>query len=197
MLSLSVYPIHWFLIWGLFLIFLALHLLRLLFNYTDPNPFGRIGRFGFKIRRITERWVYPAARFFAGYRVDVRFAPLLVILIGFILTYFTSQMLWNAFFIIDGVSAAITTGNIKATIGFIIYGLLSLLVLLILIRFVSQWFVYTQNTLFGFARRVTDPIMLPFQRLIPTVGIFDISAMVVLIVIFILQAVVMRVMILT
>ena len=63
MLSLSVYPILWFLIWGLFLIFLALHLLRLLFNYTDPNPFGRIGRFGFKIRRITERWVYPAARF--------------------------------------------------------------------------------------------------------------------------------------
>ena len=51
--------------------------------------------------------------FFAGYRVDVRLAPLLVILIGFILTYFTSQMLWNAFFIIDGVSAAITTGNIK------------------------------------------------------------------------------------
>jgi uncharacterized protein YggT (Ycf19 family) len=33
--------------------------------------------------------------------------------------------------------------------------------------------------------------MIPAQRLIPTVGMFDLSAMVVLIVIFILQAIVM------
>ncbi len=191
MLSLTVYPIVWLILWGIFLVFLALMVLRLIFNYTDPNPFGRIGRFGFKIRRITEGWVYPAARFLAGFRVDVRLAPLLVIFLGFVLTYFMSQTIGNTFFIIDGISAAISTGNVKATVGFIIYALL------ILVRFVSQWFVYTQNTLLGFVRRVTDPIMLPFQKLIPQVGMFDISAIVVLIIIFLLQAVVMRTLILS
>ena len=197
MLSLTVYPIVWLILWGIFLVFLALMTLRLIFNYTDPNPFGKIGRFGFKIRRITERWVYPVARFLAGFRVDVRLAPLLVIFLGLVLTYFVSQIIGNTFFIIDGMSAAITTGNVKATIGFIIYALLSLLILLILVRFISQWFVYTQNTFLGFVRRVTDPIMLPFQKLIPQVGMFDISAMVVLIIIFLLQAVVMRTLILS
>ncbi|MBX3245209.1 MAG: YggT family protein [Acidobacteria bacterium] len=196
MLSLTVYPIIWLILWGVFLVFLALMILRLIFNYSDPNPFGKIGRFGFKIRRITERWVYPAARFLAGYRVDVRLAPLLVIFLGLVLTYFASQIIGNTFFIVDGMSAAINTGNIKATVGFIIYALLSLLILFIFVRFVSQWFVYTQNTLFGFVRRVTDPIMLPFQKLIPPVGMFDLSAMVVLIIIFILQALVMRLLIL-
>ena len=80
-----------------------------------------------------------------------------------------------------------------ATIGFILYGLLSLLVLFILIRFISQWFVFASNTFLNFVRKVTDPIILPVQKRIPPVGMFDLSAMIVLIVIFILQAIVMNV----
>jgi uncharacterized protein YggT (Ycf19 family) len=40
--------------------------------------------------------------------------------------------------------------------------------------------------------RVTDPIMLPVQKLIPPVGMFDISAMIVLIVISLLQSFVLN-----
>ncbi|MBK9163174.1 MAG: YggT family protein [Acidobacteria bacterium] len=193
MLSLTVYPIVRLVIWGAFLLFLALLILRLIFNYADPNPFGTVGRFSFKIRKITERFVYPAARLLANYRVDIKLAPLVVIFIALVLTYLSTQIIGNAFFVIDGLSASIVGGNVKATIGYILYGLLSLFVLMIVLRFVSQWFVYTSNTLFAFARRVTDPIMLPVQRLIPPIGMFDISPMVVLILIFLLQAVVMAV----
>ncbi|PYS99437.1 MAG: YggT family protein [Acidobacteria bacterium] len=78
-------------------------------------------------------------------------------------------------------------------IGFILYGLLSLLVLFIFIRFISTWFVFTRNTFLAFVVRVTNPILLPFQRLIPPFGMFDISAMIVLIVISLLQAFVLNV----
>jgi len=193
MLSLTVYPIVSLVIWGAFLAFLALLILRLIFNYADPNPFGTIGRFGFKIRKISERFVYPAARFLANFRVDVRLAPLVVIFIALVLAYFSTQIIGNAFFVIDGLSGSIVGGNVKATVGYILYGLLSIFVLLIVLRFVSQWFVYSRNTLFAFARRATDPIMLPLQRLIPPIGMFDLSPMVVLILIFLLQAVVMAV----
>ncbi len=193
MLSLTVYPIVRLVIWGAFLLFLALLILRLIFNYADPNPFGTVGRFSFKIRKITERFVYPAARLLANYRVDIKLAPLVVIFIALVLTYLSTQIIGNAFFVIDGLSASIVGGNVKATIGYILYGLLSLFVLMIVLRFVSQWFVYTSNTLFAFARRVTDPIMLPVQRLIPPIGMFDISPMVVLILIFLLQAAVMAI----
>jgi len=76
MLSLTVYPIVWMILRGTFLVFLFFMVLRLIFNYADPNPFGAIGRFGFKIRKVTEKWIYPAARFLATFRVDTRLAPL-------------------------------------------------------------------------------------------------------------------------
>ena len=193
MLSLTVYPIVWMILWGLFLIFLTFMVLRLIFNYADPNPFGTVGRFGFKIRKLTEKWVYPAARFLANFRVDTRLAPLVTLFIGLVFTYFASQIIGNAFFVIDGLSRGVSSGNPKMFIGFVLYGLLSLLVLFIFIRFISQWFVFTRKTFLAFVMKVTDPIMLPVQKLIPPIGMFDISAMIVLIVIGLLQSVVLNI----
>lgn len=195
MLSLTVYPIIWLVVWGAFLAFLALMILRLILTYADPNPFGAVGRFAFNLRKATERFVYPAARLLANFRVDVRLAPLVVIVVTLVITYFSLSVLGNAFFIIDGLSLAISSGNVKATIGYILYGLLSLFVLFILIRFISAWFVFSRNTFLGFVKRVTDPVILPAQRMIPPVGMFDLSAIVVLILIWILQAIVMAVLI--
>ena len=192
MLTATVYPIVWMVLWAAFLVFLALLVLRLVFNYADPNPFGRIGRFGFTIRKATERFVYPAARFLANFRVDTRLAPLLTIFLALVITYFVSQIIGNIFFIIDGLSRGVTSGNPSMVVGFILYGLLSVLVLFIFIRFISTWFVFHRNTFLGFVKRVTDPILIPVQKLIPPIGMFDLSAMIVLIVIFLLQAVVLN-----
>ena len=192
MLSSTVYPIFFLIVWSIFGIFLGVMLLRLIFNYADPNPFGKVGRFGFKVRRATEQWVYPAARFFAMYRIDTRLAPLLTMFIGLVFAYFFTQIVGNTFFVIDGLTAGIATGNPKVIIGFILYGLLSLLVLFIFIRFLASWFVFTQKSFLAFVIRVTNPIMLPVQRLIPPIGMFDISAMLVLIVIGFLQSIVLR-----
>ncbi len=193
MLSVTVYPIVWLILWGAFIVFLTMMILRLIFNYSDPNPFGKIGRFGFKIRKITERFVYPAARFLANFRVDSRLAPLVTIFIALIVTYFTSQIIGNTFFVIDGLTAGVANGDPKLFIGFVLYGFLSIVILFIFIRFLASWFVFSRNTFLAFVIRVTDPIMLPFQKLIPRIGMFDISAMVVLILISLLQSVVLNI----
>ena len=193
MLSTLVYPWFFLAVWSLFGIFLGVLILRLIFNYTDPNPFGKVGRFGFKVRKLTEKWVYPAARFFAMYRIDTRLAPLLTIFIALVFTYFFTQIVGNTFFVIDGLTAGILTGNAKAIIGFILYGLLSLLILFIFSRFLASWFVFSRKTFLAFVMRVTDPIMLPVQRLIPPIGMFDLSAMLVLLVIGFLQSIVLRI----
>ena len=192
-LEATVYPIVWLVLWSAFLLFLALIVLRLIFNYADPNPFGKIGRFGFKIRKITERFDYPAARFLANFRVDTRLAPLVTMFIALVLTYFTSQIIGNTFFVIDGLTAGVVGGNTKMFIGFVLYGLLSVLVLFIFIRFIASWFVFARGTFLDFVMRVTNPIMIPFQKLIPPIGMFDLSAMVVLILIGLLQAFVISV----
>lgn len=193
MLTSLVFPIFSLIVWCLFGVFLAVMLLRLTFNYSDPNPFGTVGRFSFKVRKLTERWVYPAARFFAMYKIDTRLAPLLTIFIGLVITYFFTQVVWGAFFVIDGLTAGVITGDPKMIFGFILYGLLSLLILLIFIRFLASWFVFARKTFLAFVMRVTDPIMLPVQKLIPPIGMFDISAMIVLLLIGFLQTIVLNV----
>jgi YggT family protein len=187
-----VYPIISLIVWSVFLLFVLVLLFRLVISYADPNPFGTIGRLGFKVRKLTEKWVYPSARFLSTFRIDPRWAPLLTIFIALVLTYFAMQIIGNTFFVIDGLAAGVVTGNPKVFIGFVLYGLLSILVLFIFIRFIASWFVFTRKTFLAFVMRVTNPIMLPVQKLIPPIGMFDISAMIVLLVISFLQSIVLN-----
>jgi YggT family protein len=192
MLTNLIYPVIRAIFIYALLIFVALLVLRLIFNYTDPNPFGKIGRFSYHLKKRTDRVVYPAARFLANFRVDTRLAPIVTMFIAAVLTFFALGIIGDTFFIIDRLSAGLATGNIMWIIGIIIYAALSVLILFIFIRFISSWFVFTRNTFLGFVKKVTDPILLPVQRLIPPIGMFDISAMILLIFIQLLQTVVLR-----
>jgi YggT family protein len=190
MLSFLVYPWIFLVVWIAFAVFATILLLRLFFNYADPNPFGAIGRFGYKVKKLTEKWIYPSARFLATFRIDPRLAPILTLLVSLVITYFGMSIIHETFRVIDKFGEVTATGNVKGFVGLVIYALLDVLVLFIFIRFISSWFVFTRNTFFGFVKRVTDPIMIPAQRIIPTVGMFDISAMIVLILISFLQMIV-------
>src|SRR5215213_9301277 len=176
MLTRLIYPIISSVVLYAMLIFIALMTLRLIFNYSDPNPFGTIGRFSYQLKKRTDRFVYPAARLLANFGIDTRLAPVITILISAILAYFAVQIVGNVFFIIDVLTVGIREGNVKWIIGILLYAVLSLYVLLIFIRFISSWFVFTRNTFLGLVKRMTDPILIPFQRLIPTIGMLDISA---------------------
>ena len=192
MLTKVIYPYISLVVTIAFLIFLAALVLRLIFNYTDPNPFGKIGRFSYHLKKRTDRFVYPAARFLANFRVDTRLAPLLTLLIAAVLTYFALNIIWETFWVLERLGDANRTGNVSAFIGFALYGLIDVLILFIFIRFIAAWFVFHRNTFLGFVHRVTSPILLPFQKLIPPVGMFDISAMIVLILLGLIQTYVIR-----
>lgn len=191
----NVYPIISLIFLVVTAIFIALLLLRLLFNYTDPNPFGKVGRFSYKLKKYTDRFVYPAARLLAQFRIDTRLAPIITILIAAILSYFLLGIIRDTFFIIDVLARAIEQNNAKMLVGIVLYALIGLLILAIFIRFIGSWFVFTRNTFLGFVQRVTDPILLPVQKLIPPVGMFDLSAMIVLLLLGFLQGIIVRSMI--
>jgi YggT family protein len=188
-----IYPIISAVVFYATLIFIALMILRLIFNYSDPNPFGAIGRFSYQLKKRTDRFVYPAARLLANFRIDTRLAPVITILVTAMLAYFALGIIGNTFYIIDVLTSGVVGGNAKWIIGILLYALLSIYILFIFIRFLSSWFVFTRNTFFGFVKRVTDPVLIPFQRLIPPIGMIDISAMILLILIQLLQALVSRV----
>jgi len=186
----NLYPIIQTVVIYAMLAFVIALILRLIFNYSDPNPFGKTGRFSYNLKKATDRFVYPAARLLATFRVDTRLAPLVTIFIAVVLAYFALQIISNTFFVIDGLTESIKAGNVKAIIGYILYALISVYILFIFIRFIGSWFVFTRNTFLDFVQRVTDPILIPAQRIIPTVGMFDISAMLVLLLLGFLQTII-------
>jgi YggT family protein len=192
-MRIGIYPIVQTIIIIALLLFIAMMLGRLLLNYSDPNPFGRTGRFALRYRRLTEKFAYPAARFLATFGIDVRLAPILTILIAGVLTYFVLGIIFDIFYIVDGLTAGIINNNLKVFIGFFLYAVISLYILLVFLRVLSSWFVFTKNTLFGFVRRMTDPAVLPLQRLIPPIGTFDLSAMILLILLSLLQRFIMQI----
>lgn len=189
---LPIYPIISSIVFLAAAIFIALLILRLIFSYSDPNPFGAVGRFAFKIRKITERFVYPAARLLAQFRVNIKFAPLVTIFLTVVIAYFSLGIIHNTFFIIDVLALSIRDGNIKALIGILLYAAISVFVLFVFIRFLSSWFVFSRNTFLGLVQRVTDPVLIPLRRLIPPVGMFDISAMILLLLLGFLQSIILR-----
>ncbi len=188
MLTSLVYPIISLIVFWAVVIFTIALSLRVIFSFTDPNPFGKIGRLAYRLRRVTDRFVMPFADFLFMWRIDRRYAPILTILIFAILAYFGLEIIWNTFFIIDGLVISAANGNVKAIIGFVLYALLSIYILFIFLRIISSWFVFGGKTFFGFIRWVTDPVMIPFQKLIPPIGMFDISAMILLILLQLLQS---------
>lgn len=189
---LPFYPIIQKIVIYAMLAFVVALVARLIFNYSDPNPFGGVGRFSYRLKKATDRFVYPAARLLANFRVDTRLAPLVTIFISVVLAYFALGVINNTFFVVDGLIGAIVQNNAKALIGFVLYALISVYILFIFVRFIGAWFVFSRNTFLGFVRRVTDPVLIPVQRVIPTIGIFDISAMIVLLLLGFLQTLVLR-----
>lgn len=167
--------------------------MRLIFNYSDPNPFGKIGRFSYHLKKKTDKFVYPSARFLANFRVDTRLAPILTLLIAGVLSYFALSIFYETFWVIQQLTEAQLAGNVKAFVGFALYGLLDILILFIFIRFIASWLVFTSNAFLSFVYRVTEPVLSPFRKIIPTIGMFDISAMIVLILISFLQTIVLSI----
>jgi YggT family protein len=192
MLTSLVYPIISQIVFWATIIFITALAWRMIFSYADPNPFGKVGRFAHALRKRTDRFVHPFADFLFLWRIDKKYAPLLTMLVAAVLAYAALQIIGNTLFIIDGLVKYSAEGNVQAVIGFVLYALLSIYILFIFLRILSSWFVFGKRSFFGFVRRVTDPVMIPFQKLIPTVGMFDISAMILLILLQLLQNIVLR-----
>ncbi len=182
-----VYPVIQGFIVFVVMIVVIFMVLRLIFNFTDPNPFGIVGRFSYKIKKYTDRMVFPIASFLARMKIDTRIAPLITILGVCVAGYFVLQLFQNIFFTIDGVTTSLREASITRVVGFLLYGVLGVYSLLIVVRIILSWVMSHGNKVFLFLAKLTDPILEPFRKIIPPIGMFDISAIVVLFLLNFLQ----------
>ena len=164
---------------------IALMIVRMIADAMDLNPFAWTSR---TVRRLSDGLVVPVRGGLRGFGIDVKFAPIVVILIAILLGWFVLQLVGTIAGMVEGIIESARSGAVFRLIGFIIYGLISIYTLFIIIRIVFSWGMlsYT-NRLMRFLVDVTEPLLGPLRRLIPTLGWLDISPLVAILILWLLQ----------
>ena len=164
----------------------ALVILRLIANYSNLNFFGWPA---VTIRRLTDPLIGPVRRALMAFGVDPKYAPLVTILIVVLLGWILLQVTGGILGTMAGVMLAVQQHSIPRVIGHLLYGLLGLYILLIFIRIVFSWVaVGYSNRVMRFLINTTEPLLGPLRRIVPPVGMFDISPFVAFIIIWLFRA---------
>lgn len=180
----AIYLFIWYGVVSVIITVIVLMLLRLLLNYMDVNPFSKPALL---VRRFSDPLIDPVRRGLARAGLDPKIAPIGTILIAILLGYFALELVRTFLTTITGVILSLQVGAIVSLIGYLLYGLLSLLSLLIFMRIVFSWGASSTNRVLRFLIKVTEPVLGPARRIIPPLGMFDISPIVVLLLIRLFQ----------
>ncbi len=165
---------------------IVLMLARLALNYADLNPFSRLV---LTVRRLTDPFLAPVRRGIAAFGFGPNVAPLIVILLAILVGWFALDLTGTILNTIAGVLYGAARADFVAVIGYVLYGLLAVYSLLIFIRIIFSWGAAGRsNSVMRFLMRATDPLLLPLRRMIPPLGIFDISPIVAFFIIWLFQA---------
>jgi YggT family protein len=180
----TIYLFIWYAVVAVIITVIALMLLRLILNYADVNPFSKPAML---VRRLSDPLVDPVRRGLARAGLDPKIAPIGTILIAILLGYFALELVRTFLGTIAGVIDSLDRGRIVSLIGHLLSGALGLLSLFIFMRIVFSWGASSVNRVLRFLIKVTEPVLGPFRRIIPPLGMLDISPIVVLLLIRLFQ----------
>jgi len=184
--------LYQFITWGVTAVIVAaifLIVLRSLFIYMDVNPFKWSPR---TVRRVTDPVIMPVRRVLVAFRIDPKAAPFIAVILIIIAGYLAVQVAGSVLNTIAGIIFALTSGRVGmpvAIIGYVIFGFLGLYTLAIFIRIIFSWLSMSYaNPLMRLLIKVTEPLMGPLRRMVPHIGMFDISPIVAFLILWLCQA---------
>jgi YggT family protein len=189
--------INLFVTWGVAAIIVAailLIILRSIFNYIDVNPFTWHAR---NVRRATDPVIAPVRAMLLAFRLDPKVAPFIVVILILIAGYLVVQVAGTLLNTIAGILYALSSHTADmpiAIIGYLLFGFLGLYTLAIFVRIIFAWVGASYaNRWMRFLVRLTEPLLGPLRRMVPMVGLFDISPIIAFLILWVCQAAVARI----
>ena len=162
--------------------------LRAVFDYAELNPFTWHYR---NVRRATDGVLLPARAILRGFRLDTRVAPLVVVIMLIAAWLVLVQTVSNVLNMIAGVVNVVTSHKPNAAAGitgYVLFGLLGLYTVAILVRIFFSWVGASYaNRFFRFTVQITEPLLGPLRRMLPTVGMFDVSPLIAYAIVWVCQ----------
>jgi YggT family protein len=169
---------------------ILLILLRSLFRRMDVNPFTW---HAITVKRLTDPIILPVRG--CWWRcASIRFvAPVIVIVVFILVGFFVIQVANGFLNTIAGILTAASSGRPNAAVailGYVLYALVGLYELMIFARIIMTWFVVSYGKRMRFLIRTTEPLLAPLRRMIPLVGMFDVSPIIAFVILWVLQSVI-------
>jgi YggT family protein len=163
----------------------ALMVIRLIADAANLNPFSRLSLL---IRQLSDPFVFRMRRGLMGFGIDPKYSPIVVILIAILLGFFVLQLAETLCRTAAGLLFSVRSGAMVSALGFIIYGAVSIYILLIFMRIVFSWgMVSYSNRIMRFLVKTTEPLLGPLRRIIPPLGMLDISPIVAFLILWLFQ----------
>lgn len=164
---------------------IALMVIRLIADAANLNPFSRLSLL---IRQLSDPFIYRMRRGLMGFGIDPKYAPVVVILIAILLGFFALQLAETLAFTAAGLLDSVRHGAMISALGYIIYGAVSIYIILIFMRIVFSWgMVSYSNRIMRFLVNTTEPLLGPLRRIIPPLGMLDISPIVAFLILWLFQ----------
>jgi YggT family protein len=164
---------------------IALMVIRLIADAANLNPFSRLSLL---IRQLSDPFVFRMRRGLMGFGIDPKYSPIVVILIAILLGYFVLQLAQTLAYTAAGLLDSVRHGAMVSALGFIIYGAVSLYIIFIFMRIVFSWgMVSYSNRIMRFLVKTTEPLLGPLRRIVPPLGMLDISPIVAFLILWLFQ----------
>lgn len=177
--------IEWIVV-AVILAVIGLMIIRLIANAMDLNPFTWLSS---TIRRLSDPFIMPMRRGLMGFGIDPKYSPLVVILITILMGFFVLQFTGTLAYTAGGILRSIQNRSMISGLGFIIYGAVSIYMLMIFVRIVFSWgMVSYTNRLMKFLVDTTEPLLGPLRRIIPPLGMMDISPIFAFLILWLMQS---------
>ncbi len=134
------------------------------------HPFGWAAYY---VRRATDPLVWPIAQHMPD---NASAAPLILVIATLIGAFFFKWLTNDVMFSLHGLLRGISSGKILHIIGWLLYGTVAILLVLIIVRIVFSWLPFVRGgRLMWTLYNLTEPIMGPFRQIVPPLGMFDLS----------------------
>ena len=164
---------------------IALMVIRLIVDAANLNPFSRLSLL---IRQLSDPFVSRMRRGLMGFGIDPKYSPVVVILIAILLGYFVLQLAETLAYTAAGLLNSVRLGAMVSALGFVIYGAVSIYIILIFMRIVFSWgMVSYSNRIMRFLVNTTEPLLGPLRRIVPPLGTLDISPIVAFLILWLFQ----------
>lgn len=136
------------------------------------SPFGGLT---YQIRQLTDPMIWPIAQNLPMPNA-MNVAPLFVVLATLLGAFFLKWLTEDVLRALEGILRGLLDGAPLVMIGWLFYGTISVFLVLLIARIILSWMPFLRDgRLIWTLTSLTEPVMAPFRRMIPPLGMFDLS----------------------